>query len=96
MTTAYTVVWKTSVIEVTVASLVADAIEQGEGIGPIRHAMSEIDRLLATRPQFVGESRGPYERILIVPPLVVTYEIHEEERVVYVLTVHRPPARPGG
>jgi len=96
MTTAYTVVWKTSVIEQTLASIVADAIEQGQDVAPIRQAMSQIDRLLASRPQFVGESRGPYERILIVPPLVVTYEIHEEERVVYVLTVHRPPTRPGG
>ncbi|MGH7127176.1 MAG: hypothetical protein ACREJB_07500 [Planctomycetaceae bacterium] len=57
--------------------------------------MNEIDRLLGGRPETQGESRGDFERILIVPPLVVTFEIHEEERIVVVLRARYSPRRSG-
>jgi hypothetical protein len=84
----FTVIWRCHLIERKLAEYVASAIEQGEEIGRITVAMNTIDQLLGTNPQTRGESRADFERVLIVPPLTVTFEVHEEERIVYVLTVH--------
>jgi hypothetical protein len=68
-------------------------MEQGEDMGPITRAMAEIDRLLAREPQTQGESREAFERVLIVPPLTVTFEVHEDEHVVLVLRLRYSPQR---
>lgn len=50
----------------------------------ITAAMARIDGLLETNPGDRGESRPGTERVLIEPPLLVRFEIHEEQRVVIV------------
>jgi hypothetical protein len=50
-------------------------------------AADAIDRLLATDPVSVGESRGQQSRILVRHPLAVEYRIREQDRVVTVVTV---------
>jgi len=95
MNTPFTVIWKRSVIEKTLASFVLAAMEQGEDISAITAAMTEIDRLLAADPERSGESRADFERVLIVSPLTVTFEVHEEERIAYVLRARYAPRHPG-
>jgi hypothetical protein len=84
----YTVIWKRHLVEKQLAEYVVSAMEQGKDIAPITTAMSRIDHLLKTDPQTRGESRADYDRVLIVPPLTVTFEVHEDERIVYILTLH--------
>jgi hypothetical protein len=86
---SYTVIWR-HVLQAKLAELYVTAREQGQDAGAITRAVAEIDRLLRTQPGTRGESRADQERVLFVPPLTVTFEVHEEERIVYVLTVHRP------
>ena len=90
----FAVIWRRHLIERNLAEFVASAIEQGEDITPRTAAMNSIDQLLATDPQSRGESRADFERILIVPPLTVTFEVHEDERIVIVLTLHYQPRFP--
>ena len=84
----FTVIWRRHLVERKLAEYVVSAIEQGKDIAPITTAMSTIDQLLATDPQTKGESRADFDRVLIVPPLTVTFEVHEEERIVYILSLH--------
>ncbi len=96
MSPRFTVVWKHRVVERQVADFVVRALEQGKDVNAISQAMAEIDKALVQDPMTQGESRGDYERVLIVPPLSVTFEVHEEERIVYVLSArYAPPRQPG-
>jgi hypothetical protein len=54
-------------------------------------AADVIDRLLRTDASSAGESRSGKTRALVVPPLGVHFEVHEEDCLVYVLTVHYSP-----
>jgi len=53
----------------------------------ITAAADEIDARLARTPADEGESRGPGRRILLVPPLGVTFELIPDDRLVRVLDV---------
>jgi hypothetical protein len=55
----------------------------------VTRAADRIDALLAYSPAVVGESRTPGERVLFEPPLVVTYEIIEDDKRVNVMRVSR-------
>ncbi len=70
-------------------------MERGEDVSAITAAMTEIDRLLAADPEGSGESRADFERVLIVSPLTITFEVHGEERIVYVLRARYSPHRRG-
>lgn len=94
MKAAYTVIWKPSLVERTLAEFVLRAMEEGTGSAAITSAMAEIDARLSTRPADAGESRGGPERIICVPPLAVTYEVREDDRIVYVLRARYMPHRP--
>ncbi|HZT81247.1 MAG TPA: hypothetical protein VFA26_13540 [Gemmataceae bacterium] len=94
MSGGYTVIWRRRLIEHDLAGYVVSAMQQGDDVAAITPAMNEIDRLLATDPHAPGESRDEFERVLIVPPLVVGCEIHEDEHVVYVLRARHLPGRP--
>jgi hypothetical protein len=93
MSPRYTVIWKRSIIELTLVDVVARAMAGGEGVSAITVAMNEIERRLAVAPQTQGESRENYERVLIIPPLTVAFEVHEDERVAFVLRLHYAPRR---
>lgn len=96
MTPAFTVIWKPSLIDETIADLVLRAMADGTGSAAIAAAMSAIDARLSSRPIEEGESRSGIERVAFELPLMVTYEIHETERVVYVLRAQYMPHRPRG
>jgi hypothetical protein len=94
MRPAYTVAWPRRLIEQTIAEFVLRAIEYGTGSAAITAAMSEIDRVLSSQPAEAGESRAGDERILLVPPLAVTYRIREVDRIVEALRAGYRPLRP--
>jgi hypothetical protein len=79
-----------------IARFFVTALEQGQDANAISRAVATIDNFLAREPETCGESRGEYERVMIVSPLRVSFEIHEDERVVFVLGVgYSPrPSRP--
>lgn len=60
---------------------------------PDRNAITqssfEIDERLEDDPDEEGESRFEGRRILLVPPLGVTFRIQEEDRTVLILDVWR-------
>jgi hypothetical protein len=48
-----------------------------------------IDRMLEDNPEIVGESRSGDHRILLIPPLGVTFSVSLQNRTVLVLNVWR-------
>jgi hypothetical protein len=52
-------------------------------------ATNEIDRRLQADPENAGESRPNGRRILLVPPLGVTYQVLKDRQIVRVLDVWR-------
>ena len=59
----------------------------------VTDAADAIDSLLRTVPLEVGESRVADVRVLIVFPLSVYYDVHQEDRTVAVWAVWRVPKR---
>ena len=53
----------------------------------VTNAALQIDVRLRFRPQAQGESRAKARRILLVAPLGVKFEVHEDDRMVRVLSV---------
>lgn len=78
----FTVLWK-PLAEEELASIWIDAQDRQT----ISTAANEIDRLLRVDPQSQGESRSGSQRVLIIEPLVVAFEVEEDDRRVSVLSV---------
>jgi hypothetical protein len=78
----YRVVWPRRAVEALAWAYMA-ATER-EQASAVTHAMAEVDRLLERSPLAVGESRIGNDRILFAPPIVVEYEVFEDENVVVV------------
>lgn len=53
----------------------------------VANAADGIDRILASKPLEVGESRGGRKRIIIEWPLTVLYEVFPEDAAVEVFSV---------
>jgi hypothetical protein len=53
----------------------------------VTNSASRIESLLRVHPEEVGESRAQGRRILIVPPLAVTYRVLPDDRTVQVVNV---------
>jgi hypothetical protein len=79
---SYRVLW-VPVAEEELAQLWMEAAERDR----ISGAADEIDSRLARTPADEGESRGPGRRILLVPPLGVTFEVIFDDLLVRVLDV---------
>lgn len=93
MSTGYRVIWRRSIIEVKIAQILADLISRRQDTGTIVAAMARIDQMLSQDPQSKGESRPDFQRVRIESPLPVTFEVHEKQRVVYILYAHYAPQR---
>ena len=78
----FTVTWVPAA-EAELTDLWLAAVDQTS----LRLAADQIDHQLKINPEEAGESRSGGRRILIVPPLVVTYRIRMADRVVQVLNV---------
>lgn len=91
---SYRVIWKRSATEIQVADIVTGLMERGEPVGPVTRAMARLDQLLTADPNNVGESRPNFERILTESQLTIRFAVHDDERLVYVLSVaYTPPRR---
>jgi mRNA-degrading endonuclease RelE of RelBE toxin-antitoxin system len=78
----FTVVWlKSAERELTEIWLAA------EDRSMVTDAASEIDRRLRVQPEREGESRDSGQRILLIAPLGVTFEVLSADRLVRVLDV---------
>lgn len=75
----YTVTWKPAAEEELARLWVASTDRQA-----LASAADQIDRELREDPAHKGESRSGDARILILPPLQVTYRVLEEDRQVLV------------
>lgn len=78
----YTVLW-VAAAERKLARLWTDFLRRQE----ITDAANEIDTRLRVSPEEEGESRASGRRILLVPPLGVTFEVRPSDRTVRVLDV---------
>jgi hypothetical protein len=78
----FTVIW-TPNAERDLAELWLDSAERN----PITSASSQIDKLLARDPASRGKLRFDTVRELVVPPLGVDFDVQEDDRIVYVLSV---------
>jgi plasmid stabilization system protein ParE len=78
----YTVVWKP-----TAQGELATAWVNAKDRSAVTRAADQIDSLLGFAPNQVGESRSAGRRVLVVPPLVVTFEVIEDDIQVRVLRV---------
>jgi plasmid stabilization system protein ParE len=85
----YTVVW-TRFAEGELASIWINSSRRNE----VSRAAERIDRLLRRNPQNQGESRIHETRILLVPPLGVSFGISTEDRRVEVLDVWEFRSKP--
>jgi hypothetical protein len=84
----WTVVWNRAELSRFAEVYVSLREQNPEAAANLTLAMAGIDRLLARSPETAGESRANYERLLIVPPLTVTFEPHPDEHFVYVMRFH--------
>lgn len=87
----FRVVWMTRATAALARAYLA--AENAGRAAAITAAMAEVDRLISTDPMGAGESRGGTERVVIVTPVVVEYEVFEDERVVVVTTARYAPGR---
>ena len=89
----FKVIWKHRTLQHSIANIVLRVMQSGGDTGAITQAMASVDQLLAKDPLGCSESRDDFERILIAQPLVVDFEIYEEEKVVYILRARYAPKR---
>ncbi len=80
----WTVVWLESA-ERELSTIWLDA----EDRSLVAAAANAIDRALGRQPEQQGESREGGRRILLRPPLGVTFEVNPDDRLVRVLEVWR-------
>ena len=89
----YRIIWRHAVVD-ALMRIYSEAFEVGADTTAINQAAADIDRVLRTDPTTVGESRGVYERVTIVGPLTTMFEVYEEERIVFILSlVYHPRNR---
>jgi len=50
-----------------------------------------IDVLLGIDPQFVGQERIGGPRVVVLPPLTVTFEVNVEDRMVKIVSIRYTP-----
>lgn len=89
----YRVVWPRR-LENALGDAAFYAYERGRDAVALRQAAADIELALSDNPAESGESREGAERILIVNPLAVTYEVFEASKVVVIYeAVHYPRQR---
>lgn len=82
----FRIVWLFKVLRNLTASYVY-ARTVGRDTAAITRAMAQLDNVLGQSPMSVGESREEGVRVLIVNPLTVYFEVHDDERTVVVTMV---------
>ena len=86
---SYTVIWKPAAEHELTALWLASRLRH-----LVNSAVDRIERQLASDPMSFGESRAVNRRIALESPLAVEFEVADEDRIVYVVTVREYPAGP--
>lgn len=86
----FTVIW-TPAAEQDLAAIWLDADDRNA----IASATNTIDWLLARTPESLGAPRFDTVRTLAIPPLGIDYEVVEQDRIVYVLSIWLSAGAPG-
>jgi hypothetical protein len=81
----YQVIYRRAISEYQLMEVTLRMRELGLPLTPITQALHLLDTTLSHDPQEKGESRAYGERMIIVDPLTATFEVHEDERIVFVL-----------
>lgn len=89
---SYRVVWRLKLRQ-RLDVLAFLARERGDWSERIPRAVDEIELRLALAPGEEGESRAGNERILVVDPLSVKFEVFESEQVVLIYEAVVHPGR---
>ena len=82
----YRVIWGHAIVN-DLTEIYLWVWENGRDTGAVTAAVAEIDNLLQANPATRGESQAGEERILFALPLSVTFEVYEEERIIFVSAV---------
>jgi hypothetical protein len=82
----YTVVWNPSA-ETELAAIWTLSIDRQA----VTASSNTIDEALRIDPLLRGETHRGSIRAIVEPPLIVTYRVFEDDRIVRVLTVERLP-----
>jgi len=87
----WTVIW----LDATINQIAAFTIQVWgtDASAAITQAMVRIELFLKRDPGNAGESRASHRRILFESPLIVGFEVHDEERTVIVTRVQYHPPR---
>ena len=86
--------WAVIWLDSPLAELARHYLSGRSGVDPdaITDAMAEVDRRLDTDPSAAGESRSGNERVVVVPPLSVFFEVYPDQRTAVVTRVcYRQP-----
>ncbi len=83
---SYRVVWAARAREIIDTHYFLASEKGGDALA-LRVAVSRIETQLAADPTAVGESRDDGERVLIVEPITVHYEIFDNQHVVLIYKV---------
>ena len=60
------------------------AYEKGRDADALRQAATDIELALSDNPAELDESRDGAERVLIIDPLSVRYEVFEDAQIVFI------------
>jgi hypothetical protein len=89
----YRVVWPRR-LENALGDAAFYAHERGSDVVALRRAVADIELALSDNPNELGESRDGAERVLIINPLSVRYEVFEAAQVVCIYeAVYHPGQR---
>jgi hypothetical protein len=89
---SFRVIWRERVVD-GLWQLKFLAYEMGQDADAISRAVAEIELRLALDPSAEGESRGGNERVLVVDPLSVIYEVFEAGSAVLIYNATVYPRR---
>jgi len=66
---------------------------QADDRAEVTAAVHSLERLLKAGPSSLGESRSASDRIVFAPPLVVSFHVSDQDRLVIVLAVRHTRQR---
>jgi hypothetical protein len=88
---SHVVIWLDSADDQLAAAYLA---AQARGAAAaVTEAAARVESSLLLRASSLGESRGQHQRFVVVRPLAIRFEVHDEERVVVVTDVRYMPRR---
>lgn len=86
----YRVIWRRRLID-AMHTFAFMTHERGGDVEGLARSVESVDRRLSHDPNEAGESRAGNERVLILHPITVYFEVFEESKIVLIYSVVRNP-----